>query len=93
MHEAAEPLLRNADGEGPDAEGLSPSAKNAIRCAREEAVGLDNDYIGTEHLLLGLLHNEVGLVDAVWQKVTLERVLNESIALQKQDQKQQDSTA
>lgn len=34
---------------------LIPSAKNAMAYAIEEARGLDHNYVGTEHLLLGLL--------------------------------------
>jgi ATP-dependent Clp protease ATP-binding subunit ClpC len=35
---------------------LTPASKFAIDCAYEEARGLSNNYIGTEHLLLGILH-------------------------------------
>jgi ornithine carbamoyltransferase len=34
---------------------LTPAAKKAIDCAGEEAEGTENNYIGTEQLLLGLL--------------------------------------
>jgi ATP-dependent Clp protease ATP-binding subunit ClpC len=40
---------------------LTPQAKRMIDLAYEEARRLDNDYIGTEHLLLGLLREEEGL--------------------------------
>lgn len=40
--------------------GLSKYAKVAIDRAYEEARALDNDYIGTEHLLLGLTAEAVG---------------------------------
>jgi ATP-dependent Clp protease ATP-binding subunit ClpC len=35
---------------------LTPRAKRAIDYARVEARNLNHDYVGTEHLLLGLLH-------------------------------------
>jgi ATP-dependent Clp protease ATP-binding subunit ClpA len=34
----------------------TPRAKKAIEFAMEEARGLEHDYVGSEHLLLGLLH-------------------------------------
>ena len=34
---------------------FTPRAKNALELAPEEAHGLARNYIGTEHLLLGLL--------------------------------------
>ena len=40
---------------------LSSSARDAIDLAYKEARELDNSYIGTEHLLLGLLHEGKGL--------------------------------
>jgi ATP-dependent Clp protease ATP-binding subunit ClpC len=36
--------------------GLTPHAKKVIELTVEEARHLNHDYIGTEHLLLGLLH-------------------------------------
>lgn len=35
--------------------GFTPKANTAINCAIEEAGGLGHTYIGSEHLLLGLL--------------------------------------
>ncbi|MCP4590988.1 MAG: hypothetical protein GY842_09605 [bacterium] len=37
---------------------LDAGAKKVIEWAIEEARGLRHNYVGTEHLLLGLLHNE-----------------------------------
>lgn len=39
---------------------LSRPAKRCIDCAYAEARALDNDFIGTEHLLLGIMAEEVG---------------------------------
>lgn len=44
---------------------FTPRAKTALRGAVEEALQLGHDYIGTEHLLLGLLSDE----DSVAAKV------------------------
>lgn len=37
---------------------FAPRAKRAIELAVEEAAGMDKDYVGTEHLLLGILSDE-----------------------------------
>ena len=48
---------------------FTPKAKEALELARREAKALGHDYIGTEHILLGLLRSEGGagaaLVDAL----------------------------
>jgi hypothetical protein len=48
---------------------LTPRAKRVIDLAYEEARGLSNDYIGTEHLLLGLLREGDGLAGKVLAKL------------------------
>lgn len=46
---------------GPDRRiGLSPGAKSSLAMARSEASRLHHDYVGTEHLLLGLLRDGEG---------------------------------
>ena len=40
---------------------FSPQVKKVLSRSREEALRLGNDYIGTEHLLLGLLSDKEGL--------------------------------
>src|ERR1700733_10119929 len=39
----------------------TPRAKKAIEYAVQEAMGLDHNYVGTEHILLGLLREEEGV--------------------------------
>ena len=39
----------------------TPRAKKVIEYAMEEARGLNHDYIGTEHILLGLLRETEGV--------------------------------
>ena len=41
-------------------EMFTESARKAIEYARDEASRLRHDYIGTEHLLLGLIREEEG---------------------------------
>ncbi len=40
--------------------GLGPDARAALKMAHAEAARLHHDYLGTEHLLLGLLRNGEG---------------------------------
>jgi ATP-dependent Clp protease ATP-binding subunit ClpC len=44
---------------------LTRRAKKAIELAMEEARSLDHNYVGTEHLLLGLLREEEGVAAQV----------------------------
>ncbi len=44
---------------------LTPRGKKVIDLAYKEARGLGNNYIGTEHILLGLLREEEGLAGRV----------------------------
>lgn len=37
---------------------FTAAGSHAIRAAREEAISLGHNYLGTEHLLLGALHTE-----------------------------------
>ncbi|MBN9388915.1 MAG: hypothetical protein J0I20_12765 [Chloroflexi bacterium] len=51
-------------------------AQNVLTLAREEALPFNHHYIGTEHLLLGLLREQEGLAALALDKlgVTLEKV-------------------
>jgi len=55
---------------------LTPRAKNCLTAALEEAKQLSHNYVGTEHLLLGLLHESAGAIVQVWTKleVSIEHV-------------------
>jgi len=61
--------------------GLSPGAKKAIELAIDEARTLGHNYIGTEHLLLGLLREGEGVAFRVLASlgITLERVHTELV--------------
>jgi len=48
---------------------LTPRAKRVIDLAYEEARALNNNYIGTEHLLLGLIREGEGLAGRVLEKL------------------------
>src|SRR3990170_7357225 len=59
--------------------GLTPRAKRVIELAVDEARRLNHNYIGTEHLLLGLLREGEGVAAVVLESlgVSLERVRGE----------------
>jgi ATP-dependent Clp protease ATP-binding subunit ClpA len=44
---------------------LTPSARHVIELASEEAQALADDFVGTEHILLGLLRDEEGLAGGI----------------------------
>jgi len=63
---------------------LTPRAKRVIDLAYDEARQLNNNYIGTEHLLLGLIREGEGLAGRVLSKlgVDLDRTRREVLHLQ-----------
>jgi len=62
---------------------FTPRAKKALELAAEEARNLSHNYIGTEHILLGLLREEEGIASQVLFSlgVDLKRIKNEVTAL------------
>jgi hypothetical protein len=50
----------------------APSVKNVLQYAMEEASALNHNYVGSEHLLLGMLHDGDGFVAQVLGKAGLE---------------------
>jgi ATP-dependent Clp protease ATP-binding subunit ClpA len=62
---------------------LSPGARSAVEMARTEASRLHHDYVGTEHLLLGLLRDGEGpaFVTLSGAGVTLASARQEVVAL------------
>jgi ATP-dependent Clp protease ATP-binding subunit ClpA len=65
---------------------LTPSAQQAIHLSYDEARQLSNNYIGTEHLLLGLIREKEGMAGQVLAAlgVELERTRDEIREIQKQ---------
>ncbi len=63
--------------------GLTPAAKRVIELAIDEARRLGHRYIGTEHLLLGLVREGEGVAAGVLESlgVTLEQVRHEIVHL------------
>ena len=71
--------------------GLTPRAKRVIELAVDEARRLHHNYIGTEHLLLGLLREGEGVAAGVLEGfgITLEKVRAEVVRLLSQNMPQQ----
>jgi ATP-dependent Clp protease ATP-binding subunit ClpA len=63
--------------------GLTPRAKKVIELSVDEARRLNHHYIGTEHMLLGLVREGEGIAAGVLESlgVTLERVRRETITV------------
>ncbi len=61
--------------------GLTPRAKRVIELAIDEARHLSHNYIGTEHLLLGLLREGEGIAAGVLDSfgITLEKTRAETV--------------
>ena len=63
-----EQVVNLKDGPGPaarDEPERTPGAINVVKYALEEARSLGHDYIGTEHILLGLLRESDGIAAQV----------------------------
>jgi ATP-dependent Clp protease ATP-binding subunit ClpC len=63
--------------------GLTPRAKRVIELAVDEARRMNHSYIGTEHLLLGLLREGEGIAAEVLESlgVTLEKARKQTVRL------------
>jgi ATP-dependent Clp protease ATP-binding subunit ClpC len=62
---------------------FTPRAKNLLELSRQEALQLGHNYIGTEHILLGLIHEGEGVAAQVLVKLgaDLSRVRQQVIQL------------
>ncbi len=63
--------------------GLTPRAKKAIELAVDEARRLNHHYIGTEHLLLGIIREGEGIAIGVLESlgVNLEQIRTQTIQM------------
>src|SRR6187431_2872575 len=68
--------------------GLTPRAKRVIKLAIDEARRLGHNYIGTEHLLLGLVREGEGIAAGVLESlgVSLDKVRSQVIYVLNQSQ-------
>src|SRR3972149_5888957 len=80
VRSAVEVILGRGDARVMGEIGLTPRAKKVIELAGDEARRLNHHYIGTEHLLLGLVREGEGIAAGVLESlgVNLERVRAET---------------
>lgn len=92
---AVEFIMGRGERPGNGELGLTPRAKRVIEFAVDEARRLNHTYIGTEHLLLGLLREGEGAAAGVLESfgITLERVRAEAVRLLSQSIPQAQATA
>jgi ATP-dependent Clp protease ATP-binding subunit ClpC len=64
--------MQGPHGKVPEEMTLAPRGKRVYDLAYHEARGLNNDFIGTEHILLGLIREGAGLGGQVLASLGLE---------------------
>ena len=80
IRSAVEFIIGKGDTAASGEIGLTPRAKKVIELAVDEARRLNHHYIGTEHLLIGLMREGEGVAAGVLESlgVTLEKVRGET---------------
>ncbi|MDR0293822.1 MAG: AAA family ATPase, partial [Oscillospiraceae bacterium] len=80
MQKAVEIVGRGEPGEQP-LQGLTPRAKRVVDLAGEEAARLGHNFIGTEHLLMGVLHESDSIASHMLSAlgVDIRKLYNEII--------------
>ncbi|MFC2002206.1 ATP-dependent Clp protease ATP-binding subunit [Chloroflexota bacterium] len=80
VRSAVEFIIGRGEKPGTGETGLTPRAKKVIELAIDEARQLGHNYIGTEHLLLGLLREGEGVAASVLDSfgITIERARAET---------------
>jgi len=83
VRSAVEYIVKRGEKSSSGEIGLTPRAKRVIELAIDEARRLGHNYIGTEHLLLGLLHEGEGIAAGVLESfgITLEQTRAETTRL------------
>ena len=89
VRSAVEFIIGRGERPSPGDIGLTPRAKKVIELAVDEARRLSHHYIGTEHLLIGIMREGEGVAAGVLEslgvsldKVRAEttRILNQSVS-------------
>ena len=86
VRSAVEFVVGKGEATGGGETGLTPRAKKVIELAVDEARRFQHNYIGTEHLLLGLLREGEGVAAGVLESVgvNLESARSETLRLANQ---------
>lgn len=89
VREAVEAIIGRGDRIVLGEMSLTPRSKKVIELAVDEARRLKHQYVGTEHLLLGLVREGEGIAAGVLESlgVKLEQVRTETIEVLRQHQK------
>jgi len=95
VRSAVEFIIGRGDGLIVGQPGLTPRAKKVIELSMDEARRLNNHYIGTEHLLLGLVREGEGIAAGVLESlgVSLEKVRQQVMQVVSQSSSYQQSTS
>ncbi|MCH8063277.1 MAG: ATP-dependent Clp protease ATP-binding subunit, partial [Chloroflexi bacterium] len=93
VRSAVEFIIGRGERTAPGEIGLTPRAKKVIELAVDEARRLNHHYIGTEHLLIGLMREGEGVAAGVLESlgVNLDKVRGEAsriLSTQSQQQSQ-----
>ena len=93
VRSAVEFIIGRGERSAPGEIGLTPRAKKVIELAVDEARRLNHHYIGTEHLLIGLMREGEGVAAGVLESlgVNLDKVRGEAsriLSTQSQQQSQ-----
>ena len=80
IQSSVEFIIGQGDRQTPSSLGLTPRAKKVIELSVDEARRLNHQYIGTEHILIGLLREGEGIAAGVLESLgaSLEDVRKES---------------
>ena len=88
VRSAVEFIIGRSDRDVTGDVGLTPRGKKAIELSVDEALRLNHHYIGTEHLLLGLVREGEGIAAGVLESlgVSLDKVRSQVIYVLNQSQ-------
>ena len=89
VRSAVEFIIGKGESTGNSEIGLTPRAKKVIELAVDEARRLNHHYIGTEHLLIGLMREGEGVAAGVLESlgITLDKVRGETTSILQQGQR------
>lgn len=91
VRSAVEFIIGRGERPSPGEIGLTPRAKKVIELAVDEARRLNHHYIGTEHLLIGIMREGEGVAAGVLESlgVTLDKIHAETGRVLSQSASQQ----
>lgn len=95
VRSAVEFIIGRGESHTPGEIGLTPRAKKVIELAVDEARRLRHQYIGTEHILIGLMREGEGVAAGVLESlsVTLDKVRAETTRVLSQNASQSQSSS